>query len=46
MPLLLPPPQRLYGMTGGVMPVKAFTLENMVFDPQLDECELALVGKH
>lgn len=45
-PLLLPPAQRLYGMTGGVMAMKAFTLENMVFDPQLDEWELAVVGEH
>lgn len=28
------------------MPVKAFTSENRVFDPQLDEWELAVVGKH
>lgn len=33
-------------MTGGVMAMKAFTLENMVFDPQLDEWELAVVGEH
>lgn len=43
MPLLSPRAQRLSAMAGGVMPVKAFTLENTVFDAQLDERELAAV---
>ena len=43
MRLLLPPAERLYGLTGDVMLVKGFTL---VFDPQLDEWALAMIGKH
>lgn len=44
-PIFCPCPKAAWD-EGGFMPGKAFTLENMIFDPQLDDWELAVVGKH